>query len=148
MKAKALDKTIMNDIHNNLKKVVDNYKKEHIQENYNSVLIEVFNDLEQTVIVPGKLNIEKEGINLKSIEAEDGKEYFVIYTDRSFIDSENDEAFLVMTLEGVFDTLIKGNVYNGVIVDPNLHANEEDDCWPCIILKEHIIRIFESEDSN
>ena len=147
MKAKSLDEVIMTDVHNNLNEAVKMYKKEHSQENYNNVLLKIFSDVEQTVIVPAKLNKEKDGVDLKSIYAEDNNSYFVFYTDKAFIDRDNDETFLIITLKGIFDMILNSDIYNGVIIDPDLEIKDEKDYNQCIILKEHVITILKRADS-
>jgi hypothetical protein len=148
MEAKSLDEVIMTDVHNNLNEPVDKYKKDHSQENYNNVLLKIFTDVDQTVIVPARLNKEKNGADLKSIYAEDNNAYFVFYTDKAFIDRDNDETFLIMTLKGVFDMILNSDVYNGVIIDPDIDIKDEKDFNQCIILKEHVITILKRADSQ
>ena len=148
MEAKSLDEIIMIDVHNDLNKAVENYKKEHSQENYSNVLLKIFTDVEQTVIVPAKLNKEKNRADLKSIYAEDNNAYFVFYTDKAFIDRDNDETFLIMTLKGIFDMILNSDVYNGVIIDPDLDIKDEKDYNQCIVLKEHVITILKRADSQ
>ena len=148
VKAKSLDEVVMTDVHNNLTKVIKSYKKEHSQENYHNVLRAIFSDVEQTVIVPSRLNKEKTGFDLKGICADDNNEYLVFYTDKAFIDRDKDESFLIMTLRGIFDSVLNTNSYNGVIIDPDLHMKEDKDYNQCIILKEHVVKILTSADSQ
>ena len=148
MEAKSLDEVIMTDVHNNLNEVVEKYKKEHNQENYHDVLRKIFTNVEQTVIVPARLNKEKNGADLKSIHADDNKSYFVFYTDKKFIDRDNDETFLIVTLKGIFDMVLNSDIYNGVIIDPDLDIKDEKDFNQCIVLKEHVITILKKADSQ
>ena len=123
MKAKSLDEVVMTDVHNNLTEVIKSYKKEHSQENYHNVLRAIFTDVEQTVIVPSRLNKEKTGFDLKGICAEDNNEYLVFYTDKAFIDRDNDESFLVMTLRGIFDPVLNTNSYDADKLRPLNRSN-------------------------
>lgn len=42
-----------------LSKLIKNYKNEHNQDNYNKILLNIFSDIDKTLILPSKVRKQK-----------------------------------------------------------------------------------------
>lgn len=126
-----------------LKKLVENYKKNNNQENYNQILLKIFSDVDKTLLLPSKVRKEKNGFDLKSIYDSNGGMYLVTYTDESFAEN-SDEAFISITIRGIIDKVLADDICLGFCINPDLEINDTNMLKQCIIPKEHIVKILNS----
>ena len=126
-----------------LKKLVENYKENNNQENYNQILLNIFSDVDKTLLLPSKVRKEKNGFDLKSIYDSNGGMYLVTYTDESFAEN-SDEAFISITIRGIIDKVLADDICLGFCINPDLEIEGTNMYKQCIIPKEHIVKILNS----
>ena len=126
-----------------LKKLVDSYKENNSQDNYNQLLLNIFSNLDKTLLLPSRVREEKNGFDLKSIYDSNGGMYLVTYTDKSFAES-SDEAFISMTIRGIIDKVLSDDICLGFCINPDLEINETNMYKQCIVPKDHIVKILNS----
>lgn len=125
-----------------LSTIIENYKNNHNQENYNKVLLNLFSDINNTLILPSKARKDNDGFDLKSIYDNNGM-YLVVYTNGEFIE-KNDEVFIKMTIKGIIEKILETEKCLGICINPDLNINDNNMMKQCIIPKEHIIRLLNS----
>ena len=134
------DEILKKDKNEILFNAVMKYKDNHDQDNYNNVLMSIFKDPNQTLILPSRIGNKKDRFDLKSIYDSDDNSYLVAYTDKSYIE-DTDETFIIMSVEGIINKVLDDNTCNGLCLDPDTKLDNED-YNQCIILKEHILKII------
>ena len=126
-----------------LSKLVDNYKKDKSQENYNQIILNIFSNIDQALWLPSKIRKDNNGFDLKSIYDSNGGMYLVVYTDSSFVE-DSDEAFIKITIRGIIDKVLEDDICLGLCINPDLDINDDNMHKQCIIPKEHIVKILNS----
>lgn len=126
-----------------LSKLIKNYKNEHNQDNYNKILLNIFSDIDKTLILPSKVRKQKNGFDLKSTYDSSGGMYLVAYTGKSFSE-RTDEAFISITIRGIIDKVLSDDKCLGICINPDLEIDDSNMMNQCIIPKEHIVKILNS----
>ena len=126
-----------------LSRLIDNYKKDRSQENYNQILLNIFSDLDKVLILPSKLRNDNNGFDLKSIYDSNGGMYLVAYTDSGFVE-DTDEAFIKITIRGIISKVLENDICLGLCINPDLKIDDDNMHKQCIIPKEHIVKILNS----
>ncbi len=127
-----------------LEKVIEEFKKNSIQENYNNVFKTLFTNIEQDLILPSKLRKDNNGFDLKSIYDENDKWYLVAYTSYKFV-TESDESFLIMKLEGIIRKILEDEPCSGLIINPDKEIDSSNAKNQFLIPKEYIIKLYRDE---
>ena len=126
-----------------LSKLIGNYKNDRNQENYNQILLNIFSDVDKTLILPSKVRKDNNGFDLKSIYDSDGGMYLVAYTDSDFVE-DSDEAFIEITIRGIIDKVLEDDICLGLCINPDLKIDDTNMHKQCIIPKEHIVKLLNS----
>ena len=124
-----------------LEKIVENYKNSGTQENYNILIMKLFTNIEQKLILPSIVRKDNNGFDLKSIYDFQGNSYLVAYTSDRYV-NKNDETFLINTLKGIIEIVLNNKNCFGLIINPDKDINEKNREKQCIIPKEYIINLF------
>lgn len=124
-----------------LTKIIDDFRKEPIQENYNKVLLKLFTNVEQSLWLPSKIRSDKNGFVLKSIIDDNGKDYLIAYTDSKFID-KNDESFIEISFKGIIEKVLSSETCDGICINPDSEITINNSNNQLIILKEYIIKLY------
>ena len=127
----------------NIKKEVEDYKKTHSQDSYNKLLIKIFSNLDDILILPSKIRKSNDGFDLKNILDENGGAYLIAYTDEEYIEN-SDEAFINVSIRGIIDKVLSDDICLGICINPDLEINDSNMTKQCIVPKEHIIKILNS----
>lgn len=125
-----------------LEELVEDYKKDHNQENYNNIITKLFTNIEQELILPSVIRKDNNGFELKSSYDFNGNSYLVTYTSEKFV-TDKDETFIVTSLKGIINNIImKNDNCFGFIINPDKKINETNQNNQCIIPKDHIIKLL------
>ena len=124
-----------------LTKLINNFKENPTQEKYNTIIVKLFTNIDQTFLLPSKVRIDNNGFDLKSIYDENGKNYLIVYTDPQYIKNE-DESFLKVTFKGILEKILEYENCDGILINPDLKISKENNKNQLIILKDYIVKIY------
>ena len=116
-----------------LNELIEEFKKNNSQENYNRILKELFTKCENILLWLETKPIEN-GLTFRHYADDNGKKYLLANT-KEFILNKESEMLTHITVKGIFEIVLT-NDCNGLII------NLDDSKNQFILLKDDIVKIF------